>query len=136
MKDQFAGAEWLKKAYPKKEVSPLGLKVADILGFVFKGLYHLGNLPKIEWADPYSIVVPLRRSLSTYDFSDLSQLVIVCHDECVRLEISAHTFQHLKLMFHQRQREGGINERHPTIEKQIEAVRSYTKPQSQGAELV
>jgi len=37
---QYAGANWIKQSL-KKEMSPLGVNVADLLGDVFAGIYHL-----------------------------------------------------------------------------------------------
>jgi hypothetical protein len=40
--------------------------------------------------------------------------VILCHDACLRLEMSA-SMNRLELVFHPRTREGGMMSRHPSI---------------------
>jgi len=109
-------------------MSPLGMAVADLLGDVFSGIYHLddGKLKKVDWGDPYVISVQLHwQSLSTFDSNHLTKLVVLCHDRCLRLAISAITVRTLELMFHQRQREGDIMRRMPTIEEHIGMIRKY-----------
>lgn len=75
-----------------------------------------------DWADKHHIEFNLPYTLSTWDDNRLTTLVILCHDECVRLEISPN-MRYLKLMFHPRQRDGRYFQRHPTIEGAIEAIR-------------
>ena len=117
---KYAGADWLMKSYPGLKPSPLGLKVADILGMVWNGLYHIDPriIKKTLWDDPYCISVNIMQSLSTCDFNELTELVILCHDETIRLNISP-SMRYIRLLFHQRTREGSFVERHPTIEEAI-----------------
>ena len=117
---KYAGADWLVKSYPDLKPSPLGLKVADILGMVWNGLYHMdpAQLKKTRWDDTYCISINIMQSLATYDFNELTELVVLCHDQAIRLCISPH-MRYLQLLFHQRTREGQFNERHPTIEEAI-----------------
>jgi len=63
---KYAGADWLIKSYPDLNPSPLGLKVADILGMVWNGLYHLDSriIKKTNWEDPYCISVLIHSSIS------------------------------------------------------------------------
>jgi hypothetical protein len=121
---KYAGADWLVKSYPEIKPSPLGLKVADIMGMVENGLYHmdLGQLKKINWSDPYVICIKISGSLSTFDWNNLTELVILCHDQAIRLSIDP-CMRFLRLLFHQRKREGHYNQRHPTIEEAIESCR-------------
>jgi len=122
---KYAGADWLIKSYPDLKPSELGLKVADILGMVWNGLYHLDPriIEKTNWADPYCISVLIRESLSTADWENLTDLVILCHDLAIRMELSPH-MRYLRLFFHQRTREGYYNQRHPTIEEATEKCRA------------
>lgn len=117
------------KSASKKIPSNLGLKVADLLDDVFDGIYHLeSNLNKVNWDCEYYIKINLTmHSLSTYDFSILTDLVILCHDRCLRCELQAVAPKVIKLQFHQRQREGSIFEKHPTIEEAINRVRSFSR---------
>ena len=121
---KYSGSDWLVKSYPDLKPSPLGLKVADILGMVWSGLYHIDPraLRKVNWADTYCISISLQCSLSTFDYNQLTELVILCHDQTIRLDISPH-MRYLRLLFHQRWRDGVFTERHPTIEEAIQTCR-------------
>ncbi len=116
----YAGADWVERTF-KVKCSDLGRKVADLLGEVFKGIYHLDDrsLRKVLWNDIWNIRVVVSNSLSTYDSSELTHLVILCHDLCVRLEIAGRAPGFLELSFGHRTREGSSIESHPTIEWQI-----------------
>ena len=127
----YAGADWVEKSYGKK-CSPLGRKVADILGNVYLGIYHMHDMDpigfeRIDWEDDHHIVVQIAENggLATADMPRLTNLVIACHDAAVRCEISPFSQKRLELMFHQRKRTGGMGERHPTIEEQIQIYRKH-----------
>jgi hypothetical protein len=122
---KYAGSDWIKSAL-KVKMSPLGEAVADLLGDLFFGIYHLDTkaLRRVDWANDNHIVFSLGwHSLSTCDFDELTRLVILCHDRAIRCSVAASTHKYLELMFHQRQRDGGYSERHPTIEQAIEETR-------------
>lgn len=125
MTEKYAGSDWIKSNF-KVEMSPLGEAVANLLGDLFYGIYHLDStaLKKVDWANDHHIIFILGwKSLATTDFDELTRLVILCHDRCIRCEISPRAFHHLELIFHQRQREGNGWQRHPTIEAAIENAR-------------
>lgn len=123
---KFAGADWVKSALKVNEMSPLGVAVANLLGDLFGGIYHLEDrdLKKVEWDNDHHIIFVLNwKDLSTFDNGLLTSLVILCHDRAIRCQISARSNKGIELMFHQRSRDGGISERHPTIEEAIQRVR-------------
>lgn len=140
----YAGADWVQRnldAYHQnvgsgrtrpskkkvaKAMSPLGIAVADALGYVWCGIYHLPweALQRVRWDDDWCIEVRVQQGLSTWDFSDLTQLVVVCHDMLLRLCIDTSGPRHLSLMFHQRgSREGGTAVRMPTLEENSALIR-------------
>jgi hypothetical protein len=103
--------------------SALGKEVADILGQVWKGLYHLDE-DKIDWENDRYIEVNMVEDLSTWDFNRLTELVVLCHDRAIRMSINKCNFSCLKLIFHKRSRTGDITQRHPKMEEAIELIRS------------
>jgi hypothetical protein len=111
--------------------SLLGRTVAEALGYVYRGLYHLptGSLKRATWRDErcVSINVP-GFDMASWDGARLTQLVVVSHDLGLRLEISPAGPRHLKLRFSQRTtREGSISCRLPTLEDHVLAIRhGYT----------
>lgn len=141
LRHEWSGADWLehnlaaakrlrRKIATKGEVSPLGRIVADVLGLVYRGLYHLDDraLMRVDWSDDYIIQIAVPKDLAIWDFDELTQLVVVCHDLCLRLSVSPHGPRSLKLTFHQRDgREGPFTHRLPTMEDHVEMIRSlYT----------
>lgn len=123
-----SGSQWIESALKIENMSPLGRAAADLLGDVWSGIYHLDNkkLKQVDWGDPYCISVQLdHQTLATFDAPLLTWLVVLCHDRCLRMSVSAATINTLELMFHQRQREGGVDQRMPTIETHIELIRRH-----------
>lgn len=106
------------------QCSPFGRVVARILDDVW-ALYNM-SLQRVDFSRAHIVEVNIDRTLSTFDFDELTQLVIRCHDACVRLSVAPCNMRYLKLAFHPREREGRIYDRHPTIEQAIERVRSRT----------
>lgn len=123
--DHHAGAEWVA-ARIGAPLSPLGVKVADLLGYLFAGVYHIDRaVLRADWSNPSWIVVILRyETLSTFDNSLLTRLVFLAHHLALRVEVTAAAPNLLRLTFHQRRREGRIFERHPSLQ---EAVAAFEK---------
>lgn len=122
---KYSGADWLRDSIGI-EPSALGAEVADIMGQAWRGLYHMGrrDLSASTWADPHCVEVRLGWvDLATFDRGFLTELVVLCHDRCIRLSIEARARRYLTLQFHKRRRTGGLGERHPTIEQAVASIR-------------
>lgn len=136
---KYAGADWVRASL-KVEPSEVGALAADILGEVFRGIYHVPDVEDVDWKnDPFIVVKLGRLSLSTFDSDLLTRLVVLAHDRCVRIQVSVETETReapeeygggeyeqvdLVLMFHKRKgRKGRMMERHPTLEQAIAAIR-------------
>ncbi len=122
---KYEGADWVrhmlpeinvefaKKAKRRGEVgpaldapmSPLGVRVADILGQVNRGIYHIRDAARnTDWTNRDYIRVPgYWQDLSTVDGNALLILVVLCHDSQIRLTIKPHAFKTVTLFFSQRQ---------------------------------
>jgi hypothetical protein len=123
----YSGADWLKSGISATGISPLGETVANILGDVFLGIYHLNytSLRKVDWKNNSWIQVTFYGGLSTFDTDQLTRLVVLCHDRMVRLEIRAAAPGYLRLLFHPRHsRDGRQYERHPTLEDAAARIRA------------
>lgn len=120
----YSGDEYIKE-HICPEISEFGSQVANILGYVYKGIYHIPqeSLKKAHWQGNGYVEITINESLATYDYDRLTQLVVLCHDGAVRMEISAVRAARLRLIFHKRQREGRLFDRHPTIEDAVKAIR-------------
>ena len=118
----YAGAENVQSWF-KGEMSPLGIAVANLLGEMVKGIYHL-DVNKVDWAEQRRIVVNIDKygtRLSTWDWDELTRLVFLCHDRALRVEIEPCNFRIIRLIFSQRtSRIGDFCTRHPTVEMALE----------------
>ncbi len=117
---RYAGAGWLrdnlKYANPTMQVSEFGARVADLLGFLYMGLYHLDGVEKHDWSQDYRIAVTIGKyDLSTYDNDRLTVLVLLAHRMAIRVAIESASPWRLRLIFSNRRREGKWHERHPDI---------------------
>ena len=120
----YSGSDWIERQ--GKTLSPLGREVADILGQVYEGIYHISRAAlheRVKWDDNLFIMIVVTDGISTFDFNVLTRLVILCHDRAVRLEINSAGFGYLRLFFSQRVREGSMTKRHPTMEQAIAEIR-------------
>ncbi len=114
------------KASGVKDVSECGARCAVVIEAWCGGLHHLESPHKIDWSHPNFTAIPCSEPLDTYDFDRMTRLVFLAHDHCIRVQISAGRGG-LKLMFHPRQREGGMSQRHPGLEQAV-AVWRKTHP--------
>lgn len=102
---------------------------ALLVARLFGGFNHV--LTKIKPCGIDGISVTDFRDLATYDFHLLTELVFLAHDMCIRVSVSPGPSGKYKLMLWQRQREGAIGKRHPTIE---EALATYREKHPEGWE--
>lgn len=118
---KFAGLDWLKANQRVKEISPLGERVAELLGEWAGGIYHIAGIEKAEWGNPYFIEVRLGyKNMATWDAADLTHLVFLAHWLCIRVEVTPKSSNTLCLLFHGREREGQIYKRHPRLDEAVE----------------
>ena len=123
----MSGSDWLMAVKGKRAVSDLGRDVADLLGELFSGIYHIQDeVLKADFADPYCVDVLLHRSLSTYDFNHLTCLVFLAHHMALRVTIGAARNGILRLQFHRRERDGGTSKRHPTLDEAVCSFKNNT----------
>lgn len=93
----------------------------EMLCDLCKGAHHIGGTPKPS--GPTGILINIQYGFyaATYDFSGLTEAVIMAHDRCIRFAIEPSGPGMLKLLFHKRHtRVGDIAERHPTIKEAID----------------
>jgi len=121
-------AGWLQQNV-EHQLSDLEVKIADIVGMTFGGIYnapitfHRGWKP-IMGGRGLEVVVGCR-SMATFDFASLTRLVFLCHEARIRCEINAHTRGYWLMRFFQRAAGGSAGERHPNLAEAIVAFREY-----------
>ena len=120
-----SGADWVRDCLVHGELSELGQQVADLLGVVWRGIYHIDQkrLKEIDWQNPHYIRLRCPSDLSTFDFDLLTRLVVLAHDMAVRIEVRPLSNRYLEILFHPRSREGDGMHRHPTMEEAVRHVR-------------
>jgi hypothetical protein len=112
------------------EPSDAGLRVAQLLD-EWKGLHHFQErtLKKVNWSHDRCFTLKADRyggcgCLATFDFFDLTTLVFLAHDHCIRVEIEPCNFTCLTITFHPRPgRMGTIDQRHPGLQGAVDAWR-------------
>ena len=96
---KYAGADWLQ-GY--RDLSPLGVDVADILGQAWAGIYHLDKEvlhKRCDWKSDRWIEVVINGPLSTWDNSRLTALLVLCHSKKIRLQLAGAALGYLRLAF-------------------------------------
>jgi hypothetical protein len=91
---------------------------------LYGGEHHIPKHQVFEYGNGW-MVKHDRGDLATYDFSQLTKLVLMSHDRCIRASIEPLNMGTLKIAIWKRNREGGMDSRHPTIEQAIESFRKY-----------
>ncbi|HZU87408.1 MAG TPA: hypothetical protein VFF78_07985 [Anaerolineaceae bacterium] len=127
---EYAGAEWIERQLacntPLVQMSPLGHDVADLLGELFRGIYHIEHQAlRVDWSNKQCISINIDRALATFDFRDLTHLVFLAHHLCLRVEIEPCNFRFLRILFWRRSRDGDISKRHPTLREAVERFEEH-----------
>lgn len=109
-------------------LNPFQRRAINILGIVGCGIY---NAP-ISWETVYwldnMIAVAWRRDLSTFDFSELTQLVFLSHDARIRVCISPKSCGHIEITMSPRHEGGSMSRHHPNLDEAVAAFRGWFKP--------
>lgn len=112
-------AEWVRAT--GKKVSPFGERVANLLGVLFAGIYHIErDVYRADWStEDWINLTIIGQCWATWDFDTLTRLVLLAHDQCIRIDLDAAAPRIMRLRFHPRLRTGPIHRRHPTIEEAV-----------------
>jgi hypothetical protein len=106
------------------ELQPFRERALGLIEDVFGGERHIGA---IKWhvGQGACEFTTFASSLSTFDFSCLTQLVVSAHDRCVRVEVFGGGPRRLKIHVSERSRGGGdpSTQQHPTLEAHVAAIR-------------
>lgn len=91
-----------------------------MLGVLFRGFHHMSVHRVKEWGTGIAYS-DSTRGLSTFDFSNLTRLVLLAHQRCIRVEIAPSGPGLIKIILHKRKgTEGQSHERHPDLNGLIE----------------
>ena len=98
---KYAGARWLQ-SHQDFSVSRFGVKVANVLGQSFLGIYHIDDAvlsKKVLWGSFVVICVTIHGQISTYDFDVLSRLVFCCQKAGIGVSLHGSFKGYTKLVF-------------------------------------
>jgi hypothetical protein len=98
-------------------------EATDFFAEFYLGAHHIPG--KIKEFGYGFVVLHDRGDLATFDYNQLTRLVLLAHSKCYRASVFPCTPRILKIGIWKRKREGGMSSRHPTIEQAIE---DFNKP--------
>ncbi len=143
MTPQYAGADWLESTLrherPELVISPFGRVVADFLGELFAGIYHMDvqALRRADWTHQDFIVVNIGyQSMATFDDDKLTRLVFLAHHLAIRVSIKSEKrrIRSISLTFSQRERTGDLYFRHPTLDQAVADFKKHVSLPEYGVE--
>lgn len=132
MKSKYSGSDWLQgtlDCMDRERLSDLGVTVADVLGQVYRGIYHIQKAvlhKRVDWSNPYYISVVIYGGLYSFDDSHLTELLVLCFDNLLRLEINPRSPRYLELQFHRRETrepDANLSKRLPSIDQMVSKIR-------------
>lgn len=92
----------------------------------YNGEHHIPNLIKKFGYSGYSVIHD-NGDLATYDFNQLTRLVFMAHEKCIRVSISGYSSRKIRIAIWKRERTGGMSKIHPTIEEALEKFRTNNR---------
>lgn len=106
-------------------------RAEEVLAFAFRGIHHVESR-RIKRESPTQITYTHYGELSTYDWDQLTRLVVAAHALAVRVEISAASPRYVRLRLSEREREGDMTRRHPTLEEHAASMSPPTMEAPRG----
>lgn len=106
-------------------MKPATERMENVLAFTFRGLHNAPRIHKHKVGTEWEYwEVNTWGDLSTYDFDQLTRLVLVAHDNCVRASVQASGLRMVKIALYPRfTRTGSISEKCPEIDEHIAELR-------------
>ena len=117
-----------KRRYERlpEELSDFQKRVTDIVGMVGGGIYNAPISQKVDWQyGGTGVSFTWHREMATFDFSQLTMLVFLCHEARIRCQVESGGPRMLRISFWQRKATGDMAVRHPNLDEAVEAFRQY-----------
>jgi hypothetical protein len=115
------------KSLPEK-LTEFQAKVIDIVGMVGGGIYNapICSSERINWQYGFNgVSLTWDREMATWDFTQLTMLVFLCHEARIRCSIEAVAPRTMRMAFFPRTHEGGVARRHPNLDEAVEMFKKY-----------
>lgn len=125
------------------ELNDFQKRAFNILGIVGNGIYNAPIDWKTVYWRPNTIICSWYKGLGTFDFSELSRFVFLCHEARIRGYIGPLSHRNLEICMSERVAEGDMSARHPNLQEALCAWRSefpadhviaYRAPAAEAAE--
>jgi len=101
------------------QLNPFQRRAFTILGIVGGGIYNAPiGWDGLVWAPRY-IICSWRKGFGTFDFSDLTRFVFLCHEARIRGHIGPSGPGLLEVALHERVSLGDMSLRHPSLDEAI-----------------
>ena len=110
------------------DLKPFRERALNVIELTWGGPHHVGE---IKWenrgdhlGDEAACRFTLPGDMATWDFSELTRLVVACHDQCVRACVLPK-MRYIGILLSDRKRFGKdpYVETHPTLEAHVAAIR-------------
>lgn len=96
-------------------------EATDMFSLLFNGEHHIPS--DIKEFGP-GFYVSYRGDMATFDFNQLTKMVVLAHDKCYRFSIAPNGPMALKIIIHKREgREGSMTKIHPELEEHVKTIR-------------
>lgn len=114
--------EW-ENGFRKDWMSDDQFECYKFLADIHNGFHHMFG--KVHnWGTGIKLNSTCSNHLATFDYNNLTRLVVLAHDKMIRVEIVPSGPNMIGIVCHKRKsREGRMYERHPTIEDAIKTIR-------------
>ncbi len=132
VEQQFESIKKFKPALAKKlpdKLNDFQKTVMNIVGIIGGGIYNAPfNLERVNWDHGGGVSLSWRREIATWDFDQLTNLVFLCHEARIRLQIESTGPNATKLSFWPRKANGDTAVRHPNLDEAVARFREWFKP--------
>lgn len=111
---------------------------AEFLAEFYQGFNHIPG--EFRAAGKSAVAMDVGHiSLGTFDFNEMTRLVVLAHDKCMRFgvngphmeerEYEGHKYEKamMTIVVSKRKREGSMFERHPTLDEAVAQIRKQYK---------
>jgi hypothetical protein len=105
-------------AAPDK-LNPFQVRAINILGIVAGGIYNAPIAWKTFYWTPRTLICAWHKGLGTFDFNELTTLVLLCHEARIRAYIAPLNHQHIEIMLNERAPTGDMAARHPNLDEML-----------------
>ena len=89
-----------------------------VLEYVFRGWHHV-EVRRVKRESPTQITYTHHGDLSTFDWDQLTRLVVAAHSLAVRVEVSSAGPCYVRIRLSERTRNGDMTMRHPTLAEHL-----------------